>query len=372
MATNYFQSVQEIARQSIMQLYQELVMPNLIYKDYSGDYQAGKGATVLAKLPPEFTAHSFTPSGGTVTEYSIDDNNTVAVTLDTIATVDVGIQAIEMATDIDDLKRQFTDPAARALADYINNDCMNLYKTVPYWTGTAASTPDALSDFTEPSKIMNDNKVPMSGRQAIWNPAALAKFQLIDSVLEADKSGTTQALREGSIGRLMAIDNYMSQSVKTHTTGAATSGTIAIDLSAGYSAGDTTIHVDGLSAAFIVGDRFTLGGYQYVVTAASALATADQDITIYPPLVADAADGAALTVIASHAANMVFHENAFAFVTRPLIAPSDKLSYTVSYNGLSLRVVRGYDMSTKKEKLSMDVLYGYKALKPEAACLVLG
>lgn len=370
MATNYFQSVQEIARQSIMSLYQNLVMPNLMYKEYSNDFQTGKGATVLAKLPPEYTAHEFVAADG-VTEYSVDDNNTVAVTLDTIATVDVGIQAIEMATNVDDLKRMFTDPAARALADYINNDCMNLYKDVPYWTGAAASTPDALSDFTEAGKILNDNKVPMDMRRAIWNPAALAKFQLIDTVNEADKSGTTQALREGSIGRIMGIDNYMSQSVKTHTT-VGTGTTVAIDFGAGYAAGTTALHVDGLSVGFAVGDRFTLGGYQYVVTAADDLATDEQDITIYPGLKAAVSDGDVLTIIASHAANMVFHQNAFAFVTRPLLAPSDKLSYTVSYNGLSLRVVRGYDMQYKKEKLSMDILYGKKTLKPEAACLVLG
>ena len=369
MATNYFQSVQEIARQGVMALYQNLVFPNLVYKDYSSEYQAGKGATVLARLPVEYTATEFVAASG-VTEQSVDDNDTVSITLNKIATVDVGIQAIEMATDIDDLKRVFIEPAARALAEKINSDGLNLYKDVPYWTGAAASTPDALSDFTEPAKILDDHYVPMSMRKAVWNSAALAKFRLIDSVVEADKSGTTQALREGSIGKLMGLDNYMAQGIKTHTTGAA--GTPLVDNSGGYSAGDTTIHVDGLSAAFIVGDRFTLGGYQYVVTAAGALSTADQDITISPGLVAAVADNAALTVIASYAANMVFHENAFAFVTRPLIAPSDKLSYTTSYNGISLRVVRGYDMQYKKEKLSMDVLYGYKTLKPEAACLVLG
>ena len=46
--------------------------------------------------------------------------------------------------------------------------------------------------------------------------------------------------------------------------------------------------------------------------------------------------------------------NAFAFVTRPLAAPAGVESYVTSYNGVTLRVVRGYDMKYKKEMLSMD------------------
>ena len=43
-----------------------------------------------------------------------------------------------------------------------------------------------------------------------------------------------------------------------------------------------------------------------------------------------------------------------------------------SYNGISLRVVRGYDMVHKREMLSMDVLYGFKTLYPELAVRALG
>ena len=77
-------------------------------------------------------------------------------------------------------------------------------------------------------------------------------------------------------------------------------------------------------------------------------------------------------MIQGGAQNLVFHENAFAFVTRPLIAPAGVESYVTSYNGISLRVVRGYNMQYKKEMLSMDVLYGYKTMYPELACRVLG
>ncbi|MBR2054527.1 MAG: tRNA (adenosine(37)-N6)-threonylcarbamoyltransferase complex transferase subunit TsaD [Clostridia bacterium] len=53
---------------------------------------------------------------------------------------------------------------------------------------------------------------------------------------------------------------------------------------------------------------------------------------------------------------------------------SDKFinDFWTGYNGINLRVVRGYDMQHKRELLSMDVLYGFKTLYPELAVRVLG
>ena len=83
-------------------------------------------------------------------------------------------------------------------------------------------------------------------------------------------------------------------------------------------------------------------------------------------------EGDTVTIIPSHDANLVFHPHAFAFVTRPLSAPAGVESYVTTYNGISLRVVRGYDIRYKKEMLSMDVLYGFKAVYPELAVRYLG
>jgi hypothetical protein len=166
----------------------------------------------------------------------------------------------------------------------------------------------------------------------------------------------------------------MAQGVKTHTnTGAGT--TIAIDLAADtYAVGDTELHLDGLDVAFAVGDQFTIAGDNqvYTVTVAGALETADQDVTIYPALKVKPDNDDVVTPSAAYAANLVFHENAFAFVTRPLAAPAGVDSYVTSYDGITLRVVRGYDMKYKKEMLSMDILYGYKTMYPELAVRVLG
>ena len=47
-------------------------------------------------------------------------------------------------------------------------------------------------------------------------------------------------------------------------------------------------------------------------------------------------------------------------------------SYVTSYNGISLRVTKGYDQQFKRSIYSMDVLYGFKTIYPELAVRVLG
>ena len=176
---NEFITVKEIARQILPRLIENLVFPNLIHKDFSEEYVTGKGATIQVKKPVILTAKEFNESKGTsaqdVKEESVD------VTLDKLATVDVEFGAIQRATNVDDLNRLFLEPAAVALAEKINSDGLFLYKDIPYAVGTAGTTPSKLADLANVRKILNTNKVPVAGRVAVWDPEADANFTTIDA-----------------------------------------------------------------------------------------------------------------------------------------------------------------------------------------------
>lgn len=367
---NEFLSIKNIARLALPRLIENLVFPNLIYRDYSDDYEVGKGATIQVRKPVVLNAVEFDEANGTsaqdVKEQSVD------VTLEKLATVDIEFGAVSRAVDVDDLNRLFIEPAAAALATKINDDGLTLARDIPYAVGAAGTTPDGLDDFANAAKVLDENKAPTVSRYGVWDPTAMSKFRQLGDIVNAEKSGATAALRAGSIGNIFGIQNYMSQGV-FKTSANAGAGTVKIDLGAGYPAGATAIHVDGVSTALAAGDNLKIGDYYYTVKSAGALATADQDIVLTSGLVAPVADNADVTLVsAGTVLNVVFHENAFAFVTRPLAAPAGVESYVTSYNGISLRVVRGYNMQYKKEMLSMDVLYGYKTMYPELAVRVLG
>lgn len=207
---NTFLTVQEIARAALPLLHDNLVFPALTYKDYSGEFQA-KGDTIQVRKPAKFVANEFTD---TITTQDTTEGN-VLVKLDKIADVSTVLTAKEMALNIEDFTAQILQPAMMAIAEKINKDGLALYVDVVgvNTTGTAGTTPSTLADIAGAAKVLNQNKAPMEGRAAVWDAEALAAFQTLDAVVHAEKSGSTAALREGSIGRLLGIDNYMSQAV---------------------------------------------------------------------------------------------------------------------------------------------------------------
>jgi len=205
---NTFLTVQEIARQALPLLHDNLVFPALTYKDYSGEFQA-KGDTIQVRKPAKFTANEFE---GTISTQDTTEGS-VLVTLDKIADVSTVLTSKEMSLNIEDFTAQILQPAMMAIAEKINRDGLALYKDITNTTGTAGTTPSTLADIAGAAKVLNQNKAPMEGRAAVWDAEALAAFQVLDPVVHAEKSGSTAALREGSIGRLLGIDNYMSQAV---------------------------------------------------------------------------------------------------------------------------------------------------------------
>ena len=369
---NTFVTLQEIARQALPRLCDNLVFPNLIYRDFSEEFH-GVGDTVKVRKPVVYEAGEFDESKGVQYQDIVEDS--VDVKLEHIATVDARASAIEAATSIDDLNRVFIEPAAIAIAEKINSDGLKLYADVFNCVGEAGVTPDSLGHIAAARKALNIAGAPMTGRCAVWDADADAAFMSLDALVNAEKAGSCMALRDGSIGRVYGIDNYMSQAVKSHAAGlTAASG---LKVNGKVEAGATVLNIDGtaLTGKFAKGDVLTIGGRNHVVTSDSAAAAGNavSGVRVYPAL-AETADNTEVEYAGSHVANLAFHPMAFAYVTRPLSNPDGQgvESYVTSYNGISLRVTRGYDQQYKRSIYSMDVLYGFKTVYPELAVRVMG
>lgn len=369
---NTFVTLKTIARQALPILIDNLAFPNLIHRDFSEDLH-DVGDTVQVRKPAMFTAEDFNADTGV--NWQDMNEEAVDVTLDHIATVDARASAIEAATCIGDLNRVFVEPAAAALAEKINRDGLKLYADIPYFVGTAGTTPSTLNDLSDARRMLNLNRAPLTGRAAVWDTEADARLTQLPAIVNAEKSGSVEALREGSLGRVYGMENFMSQGVSNHVTGltAATS----VKVNGAVASGATSLSIDGasLTGKLVKGDLLQIAGKMYVVTedSAQAASNAIAGVKVYPAL-PEVADNADVTVIGSHTANLAFHPMAFAYVTRPLANPDGQgvMSYVTSYNGVSLRVTKGYDQQFKRSTYSMDVLYGFKTVYPELAVRVLG
>ena len=378
LATNTFLTTQFIAREALLRLRNKLVMKALVYNDYSNTFQK-QGDTIRVKKPPVYTANEFS------TEISLQNitEDSVNVTLDHIADVSVNWTSKEKALNIEDFGLQVLDPAMEAIAQKIDEDIYKaFYKAVPYYVGASGTTPDGLDDFANAALMLNNNKVPGANRNAVWNPDAVAKFSILDAIVNAEKSGSTAALREGSIGRIQAMENFWSQNVQTHTAGTFTAvsapkvDTLAV-------VGSNTLILKGGAGTETIkaGDVFyiTSSGKKYYYAAASDAAAVGGDVEITTTtkvLAAHAVDDVVTfpdKTAGAHVANLAFIKNACAFVSRPLEVPmGGAQGYVANFEGISIRITTGYDMTTKKEILSMDTLYGIKAVYPELATRILG
>jgi hypothetical protein len=76
---------------------------------------------------------------------------------------------------------------------------------------------------------------------------------------------------------------------------------------------------------------------------------------------------------AQYAQNLVYHRDAITFATADLLLPQgvDMASRQV-HNGISLRVVRQYDINNDRLPCRIDVLYGFSTIRPQMACRIFG
>ena len=296
-------------------------------------------------------------------------------------TYPVSVTSKEMSLNIDDFVRQFVAPGVSVIAENINKNLLDLYVDIPYFYGTAGTTPAALGNITQSRKVLQNNNAPSNDRSFVFDADAEAKLLELDSLVEVDKSGQTSGLRDAVIGRVYDLLMVSDTMVPTHTAGGYTAlADVTITTGAAGATSIVLTSAAGASTAKLEdGDIFTLDGVQYGVTAQTAAAIAGVvTVAIYPALEKAFGDMTAVTVAFAdvtargHVANLMFQKDAFAiaFAELPVVGGADNSS--ISMDGYTIRVVNDYDINNDKSIYRMDVLYGVKTCMPECAVRVLG
>jgi aspartate 1-decarboxylase len=221
-------------------------------------------------------------------------------------------------------------------------------------------------------------------------------FNPVDTVSRQFKNGLM------GTGVLGYDEINMSQSIKQFTTGSRT-GTITVDGTMSAQ-GSSKITLNGTTGnTLAVGDVFTIANVfavnpqtrestgslqQFVVTAANtAAASKFTDVSISPAIYTAShalatvnsfpQNLAAVTFVGSastqYPQNLVYHKDAITMATADLIMPQgvDMASRQV-HNGISMRIVRQYDINNDRMPCRIDVLYGYSVIRPQMAVRLWG
>lgn len=357
-----------VAKEALISLENNMVMGNLVYRAYSKEFQPGIGATVVVRKPTTFTATAFTSTVG----YSTITESSVAVVLDKHWDVSFQVTSQELSCDVSDFSEQFIQPAMRAIAQEVDSDLCSRNATA-FAAHYPVSSTTVVADIANLEAVMDTNKVPQTDRRLVFAPITKARYMALDAFLNAEKRGDGgKALRTAELGQVLGFQCYMDQNMPTFaqvmtTAFALGTGSITGAWAAGATAGTVT-GATGAVSTVNVGDCFKVTGYDEWFVADIAATSSTAGIIIlssFKPAVqaTSMTDGSVVTFQLGHRQNLAFHKNAIALVSAPLQPPiGGAMGAVATYNGLSCRVVYGYDQQYKKNNISVDFLCGVKLL----------
>lgn len=365
---NTFLTPEIVAKEALMVLQSNLVMADLVHRDYSDEF-VSVGDTISVRKPAKFVAKNFTGQTSTqdITEGS------VAVKMDRFRDVTVAVTSKQLTLDIASFSEQVVTPAMQAIAQAVDEDLLAVGVSKAGYVKTGTADPAAnLADIADLAKKLDLNKVPTQDRRFVMHPTHKYRYALVDNLSKVSYAGDNRTLRDALLGRIYTLDTYMDQNAPD--TSAASAGTATAFKVTG-TAGESKVALSSVTAAtgtVKAGEAFILNGYLYRFAAdATASSGAVAEVAIDQPLVSGATNAEVTIINAPH--SLAFHRNGIALVTRRLALPmgAAQAAYA-SADGLAVRVVYDYDSSTKTDKISFDIIYGIKELDTSMLCALKG
>lgn len=382
-------TVDMITNEALMILHQKCKFIGSINRQYDKSFAktgAKIGASLRIREPNEFTV----VSGAALSTSDITETSTT-LTVDNQKHVDFTFSSEELTLDIDRFSDRYLKPAMSRLAAEMEKDAFTMYKDIPNVvdnTGSAFTSAKVMAG----KKLLDEGLAPEDDERCLM--AALQdEIDAVDAFKglfqQSDNIGKQYA--SGEMGRAFGYTWKSSSLAPRHTNGSEDGAYLVNDTVA---SGDTTVTVDTGTGTLKQGDVLTFAsvnavhpetktdlGYlkQFVVTAdyaggagtisispAITSTGAKQNVSALP------ADNAAITVVGTASdtqdVSLGFHKDAFTFATADLQMPQGvDFAARKVLDGISMRVVRDYTIADDEFPCRIDVLYGYKTIRPQLA-----
>jgi len=403
--SNSILTIDMITRKALEILENNLVLTRNVNRQYDDSF-AVEGAKIGSTLRIRLPDRALVTDGAAL---QVQDDNEQFTTLSVASQKHIGVNftSAELTMQLDDFAERVLKPRISQLASSIDADVATAYQSIGNTVGTPGTTPSTSLVLLQAQQKLNEAAATMSPRYATVNPAANAGLVEGMKGLFNPTDTVSKQFKNGMMGTgVLGFDEVnMSQSIKQHTTGTrSTTDTILVN-GAVSTQGATTISMDGGtgSATIKIGDVFTVANVyavnpqtrestgslqQFVCTATNTAAGgAFTSVAVSPAMYTSAnalatidsfpADNAAVTFVGTantqYPQNLVYHKDAITFATADLLLPQGvDMAARAVHNGISLRVVRQYDINNDRMPCRIDVLYGYSTIRPQMACRIWG
>lgn len=381
-----------------------------VMRSYDKQYvQSGAkvGFTVNARLPQRFKVNK----GQALNPQPVVDT-VVPITLTDQANVGIEFSTASLTMEVDNYREKCIAPAVDTLGNAVDSDGLSrMYKRVYWHVGTPGTDPTTNQPYLNCGVKLDLAACPEGDRVAVLSPGMHAALANANVAIFNPTAQISEIYRKGQFGKeaLGISEWFKDQNVEAHTVGDL-GGAPLINLA---DQTGSVIDIDGWTAA--VGNRLregdvlqfagsravnpqsykSTGQLQDQVVLAdvdSDAAGVTNDVPISPGITvagnlqnvtASPANNAVVTIF-GHASTyaglvssqgLIYHPEAFALVMADLEMPQGLwVSEHISNEalGIAIRFLKDYSIMTDLSPARVDILYGWKEVRPEMACRISG
>jgi hypothetical protein len=396
---NSFLSPTIITREALRVLHANLSFIGSINKQYDSQF-ANEGASPSGKIGPTLTIRNpnqcIIRTGASASNQDITETSQT-LTVSTQKGVDFTFQSSDLTLTIDEFSDRYLKPFMARLATEMEKDALTMANDVYNFVDNDTAPISYLS-YMQGRQKLNEFLAPDDGRRtALLNPNHNTKLTDALKGLPNPQAGIGQQFRKGYVATAAGMDFTENTVFTSHATGTAAKTT-------GYTVNGASqvgpsITIQTGSTTFLVGDVVTFAGsnavhpetkadlgYLQTFTVTANSGASATTLAISPAIVTS---GAAQNVTASptnsgavvkvgagasetYLQSMVYHPDAFTFVTADLVDVSKFGAWGARQvmDGISMRIARQWQYSTDTVPARIDVLYGFKTIRPQLACRI--
>lgn len=378
-----------------------LKMVDTQYDDQFANSGAKIGNTLRIRQPNDYAVRS----GPTAVVQNTTEVNTL-LTIGNQIGVDISFSMADRTLTIDEYSRRYIAPAVNNLAGYMAGDLMQVAETTSNFvhnvdTGNNTIAPTA-NTWLRAGAVLDNYSAPRDRRNVIVAPMTQANTVSSLSGLFNAQNKIASQYTTGMMGMdVLGFDWGMDQTVIRHVTGAY--GVLPTVNGAGQSG--AAITVTALAGPLNKGDFVQFAGVygvnrvtksttgalaMFVVTAATPAGATSIPIypALTPPTVTAGLTGSAFQTVTVSPANgaqvtspvnagevvtknLAFRPEAFTLATADMELPRGvHEAHRENQDGISVRLVTAYNISTDQMITRLDVLYGWAAVRPEWSVVV--
>jgi hypothetical protein len=382
-----------ISKETLVILVNNLVTAGRVNRQFEEQFGMKIGSSLTIRKPNRFLV---TEGAGLSVQDIIEPSTSITITNQ--SHIDFQFTTANLSLVVEEFRERYLKPAMEKLANRIDRGVLGNIPNTYNEVGTVGTAPNAFSFIALVGQRLDEEAAPQNDRTLILNPKAY--WSVAVGISTVYVNSVAEPGFKGYLPNLANLEIFEDQNIPVQTTG--NYGGTPTVLGSGQTGSTlvTTGWTASITGLLNAGDVFTIANVNavnpeslastgslrnFVVTAnASSASNGTSSISIYPSIITSGSpfqtvdngpiSGAAITVISGaansvNAKNIAFTRDAYGLVTVPLVMP-DGVDFKAQevFKGISLRVIRAYDINNDVTPTRIDVMWGTSTYYPELSC----